>query len=76
MCIINQKATCQKIEELRKERGITPAEISRKLNLSLQSVNQWQLGKNLPSLENMILLCKLFNVTLLDILVINDIDIW
>lgn len=76
MCIINQQATCQKIEELRKERGITPAEISRKLNLSLQSVNKWQLGKNLPSLENMILLAKLFDVTILDILVINDIDIW
>lgn len=76
MSIINQQATCQRIEILRKEKGITPAEISRKLNLSLQSVNQWQLGKNLPSLENMILLAKLFDVTILDILVINDIDIW
>ena len=74
--VINQEETCKRIVALRKERGISPNEIAKALNVSPQAVNKWMLGSCLPSLDNLIVLADLFGLTINDLLVLNDVDLW
>lgn len=52
----------EKIKELRENAGFTVTETARKLQISRQTLNNWEKGKNLPSPELIYQLCDLFNV--------------
>lgn len=47
----------------RKASGFTQAEVAEKLNVSFQTVSLWERGENVPSLDKLPEIAKLFNVT-------------
>ena len=56
----------EKLKELRLEKGLSQAELSKKLNGEItQSANGlWELNKRVPNLDAVILLASYFNVSL------------
>lgn len=71
---INQKATGERILQLRLERHLSIRELQVYFGFEEPAaIYRWQRGDNLPSLDNMLALSKLFGVPIEDILVLNPI---
>lgn len=52
------------LTKLRKYNNITQAELAKKLDYSDKTISKWETGEIIPSIENLIKLSKLYNVTL------------
>lgn len=52
-----------RIAQLRTEKGMSQAELAKRLNVSRSSVLSWEKGDTYPSTENLIRLTKLLNVS-------------
>jgi len=57
-----------RIKQLRLQHGFTQNELGKMLYLSGQSVSKWEKGESAPSIENIDLLCKVFNISPNDLL--------
>lgn len=55
------------LKKLRKSARLTQEQVAEKLNVSRQSVAKWESGESLPDIDNCILLSKLYNVTIDDL---------
>lgn len=44
--------------------GYSQSSLAEQLNISRQAVSKWERGIGLPDIENIILLSKLYNITL------------
>ena len=53
---------------LRKVNNYKQSEIALKLNYSDKTISKWETGEIMPSIENLVELCKLYNVTLDEII--------
>ncbi|EOU1883518.1 helix-turn-helix transcriptional regulator [Clostridium perfringens] len=53
-----------KLKELRKEKNISQEQLAKELNISRQAISKWESGKAYPDIENLILLRKIFGVSL------------
>ncbi|MBQ9328904.1 MAG: helix-turn-helix transcriptional regulator [Solobacterium sp.] len=71
MPMIDMLATGARITNLRKEHGITVAMIMDKLGVTKTAVYKWQRGEALPTLDNLVILADMMNVTLNDIVVVT-----
>ena len=60
----------KKLAFLRKQRGMTQMELAEKLDISRQAVSKWERGTAEPSIENLISIGKLFDVSVDDL--VND----
>lgn len=49
---------------LRKKYGYKQSDVAQKINYSDKTVSKWETGELVPSVENLIELCSLYNVTL------------
>ena len=49
---------------LRKKSNMKQSDIAEKLNYSDKTISKWETGEIVPSVENLIELCKLYNVSL------------
>ena len=58
--------TGEKIRQIRKISGMTQEELAKKMNVSRQTISKWEKGSSAPDLENAIVLCKLFQISLDD----------
>lgn len=65
---------CDKLVELRKEKGYSQEQLADLLNVSRQSVSKWEAGQSIPELNKLIILSNIFGVTV-DNLVRNEYDI-
>ena len=68
----------EKIKQIRVSRGMTQAEVAKKLGISRSGVNAWEMGITVPSTQYIIALSQLFNVSsdyLLNIKTTSGIDI-
>jgi len=64
--------TGKNIRRMRKERGITVAEIQDRLGLSTPRViYKWQRGERMPGTDNLLELSKMFGVSVNDIIITN-----
>ncbi len=63
----------QRINELRQALGWSQVELARRLNISKQTVSNWENENILPSIEMLIRLSKVFNVTTDYLLGLNDV---
>ena len=69
---INLKATGEKIKFYRKKSGFTVSQVQDHLMFNTpQAIYKWQNGKCLPTIDNLVVISKLFNVTIDDIIVTN-----
>ncbi len=58
----------KKIQECRKEKNISQEGLSELIGVSRQAISRWELDDALPTLENCIELCKVFEVTMDELL--------
>lgn len=58
----------QKLKLFREQRGLTQNDIARQLNVSRQTVSNWETGKVPIDLENALRLCNFYGITINDLL--------
>lgn len=72
MPVINMTATGSNIKNLIKENGLRIAEVQELCGFNTpQSIFKWMRGDALPSLDNLVILAHILNVTIDEIIVIN-----
>ncbi len=70
---IDMIKTGQNINRLRQNAGISVRDLQDIFGFSTpQAIYKWQHGTALPTIDNLIVLAKVFDVMVDDILVIND----
>ena len=60
--------TANRLYELRKQNGLSQEEVADKLGISRQAVSKWERAEASPDTDNLILLARLYNVTLDELL--------
>ena len=61
--------------ELRKKNGYSQEELANKLGISRQSVSKWERAEASPYTDNLILLAKIYNVSLDELLGASSVDV-
>ena len=54
----------KQIRQIRKDAKLTQEQMAAKLNVSRQAVSNWENNKNLPDLEMIITICRVFGLSL------------
>ena len=68
--MLDLEATGAKIKTLMKQRGITPRQLQILLDFPyVQTVYNWYAGKNMPTIDNLVVLAQVLGVTMDDIVV-------
>lgn len=58
----------ERLKQEREKRGWSQTELAEKIHVSRQSVSKWETGKNYPSIDIIIDLSDLFNITIDELL--------
>ena len=58
----------EKLQELRKQKGITQEELAEALFVSRTAVSKWESGRGYPNIESLKALSKFFSVSLDELL--------
>lgn len=53
-----------KLVSLRKQKGLTQMELAEKLNVSWQAISRWEVGTAAPGMDNIKVLCEIYNVSI------------
>lgn len=53
----------ERIQALRKEKGISQEELAAQMGISRQAVSKWESGQSIPDLEKVVLLSEYFETT-------------
>lgn len=70
---INLEETGKNIATLRKQAGLKVTDVQEVMRfMSPQAVYKWESGKNLPTIDNCIILARLLGVNMEDLLVIDE----
>lgn len=75
---MNQYITGAVIKELREKRGLTQAELAKKLNVSDKSVSKWETGKGYPDISLLTPIANVFGISVTELLsgnVINNMNV-
>lgn len=71
---INVEETGKNIMDLRKRAGLKVSDVQETMGFtSPQAVYKWESGKNLPSLDNCIILSRMLGVKVDDMIVTNEV---
>ena len=71
--VLNMAATGMNIARLRKNAGMTVRDLQAIFGFANpQAIYKWQRGEAMPTLDNMIVLAAVFNVTVDEILVLEE----
>ena len=66
---LDMKATGAQISKLINESGLNDKQLGEIMHLSVQSINKWRHGHNLPDIENMFILSRILGKRVDDFLV-------
>ena len=70
---VDLTATGKNIEKLRKESGLSVKELQSIFGFGTpQAIYKWQHGTALPTVDNLVLLSAIFNVSIDEILIIEN----
>lgn len=61
----------EKLQELRKQKGLTQEEFAKSLYVSRTAISKWESGRGYPNIESLKAIAKFFNITV-DELLSND----
>ena len=74
--VLDLEATGTKIKTLMKQRGITPRQLQVLLDFPyVQTVYNWYQGKNMPTIDNLVVLAQILGVTMDEIIVTKMIEV-
>lgn len=54
---------CERFKELREERKLSYKQMAKLIGFSDTALGKWEKGKQIPTIETLIRLCKFFNVS-------------
>jgi transcriptional regulator with XRE-family HTH domain len=60
------------IEKLRKDNGITQVELAKRLGISRNAVNAWEMGTSKPNIDHISALARIFGITTDYLLMVDD----
>lgn len=63
----------KKIIEIRKKNNLTQEKLAEKLNVSRQTVSNWETNKCYPDIETLVIISNMFNISL-DILIKENVE--
>jgi len=63
----------EKLQELRKQKGLTQEELASSLFVSRTAISKWESGRGYPSIESLKLIAKFFSVTIDELLSTDEI---
>ncbi len=69
--MLDCQAVGAKIHQLRVDRGLNQDQIAETLYVSRQAVSRWELGQTMPSIDNLVELCKIFHTSFEEVLCLN-----
>lgn len=70
--MLNSKSIGKKIQKLRNEQNLSQEELANTLFVTRQAVSKWELGQSFPSIEIILELTKVFEVSIEELLCINE----
>ena len=74
--VLDLEATGTKIKTLMKQRGITPRQLQILLDFPyVQTIYNWYQGKNMPTIDNLVVLAQILGVTMDEIVVTKMIEV-
>ena len=74
--VLDLDATGAKIKTLMKQRGITPRQMQLILNFPyVQTIYNWFAGKNMPTIDNLVVLAQVLEVAMDDIIVTRMVEV-
>ena len=74
--VLDLDATGIKIKTLMKQRGITPRQMQLILNFPyVQTIYNWFAGKNMPTIDNLVVLAQVLGVAMDDIIVTRMVEV-
>lgn len=74
MLVINVKKTGKRIHSSMKRAGFTVEGLQKELNLAApQSIYHWINGRNLPTIDNLLIMSRLFDCKIDDLLVVEQV---
>lgn len=74
--VIDQIATGEKIKAIRKERGFSVRDIQNLFGFDYpQAVYAWEQGRNVPTIDNLLVLSDLFKVCINDLIVTQSVEV-
>jgi transcriptional regulator with XRE-family HTH domain len=62
----------EKLQELRKQKGLTQEELAKELFVSRTAISKWESGRGYPNIESLKLIAKFFSVTVDELLSSNE----
>ncbi len=62
--MLNLEMIGKKIEEKRKQLGMTQSDLAEKLFVTRQAVSKWEMGKSIPSMDIFVSMTQLFEVSI------------
>ena len=63
----------EKIQELRKQKGLTQEELAEKLYVSRTAISKWESGRGYPNIESLKAIAKFFSVTIDELLSTDEV---
>ena len=63
----------EKIQELRKQKGLTQEELAERLYVSRTAISKWESGRGYPNLDSLKALARFFSVTVDELLSSDEI---
>lgn len=64
----------EKLQTLRKEKGLSQEQLAELLNVSRQAVSKWESGQTYPEIDKLIILSDVFNTTVDDLVKDKNIE--
>ena len=58
------KILCERIKELRQEKGLSAVQLAKEINVSDSAIIRWENAQRLPNIMALVALAKYFGVTL------------
>ncbi len=73
--VLDLEATGAKIKTIMKLKGVTPRQLQLIMNFPfVQTIYNWFAGKNMPTLDNLVVLAQILGVTMDDIVVTRMVE--
>ena len=63
----------EKLQELRKQKGLTQEELAQNLYVSRTAISKWELGRGYPNIESLKAIAKFFSITVDELLSTDEI---
>lgn len=74
--VLDLEGTGTKIKTLMKLRGVTPRQLQLIMDFPyVQTIYNWFAGKNMPTLDNLVVLAQILGVTMDEIIVTKMIEV-